>query len=496
MVHITVLNKIGHLGKWSLRNKLGRKASLLWLAALILMALAAMLIWSLSAETPTLTLIHLGKTIENQSKDDLRELKIIAGACKPSNNLYNQERNFSEWTDEDIEIHRLNWQRWLAQEYPKPRYSYKVGNDKMLQNGLPGFFGRGVVISIGKDEHLKFLQASIHFLRLHNCFLPIEVWAFEDEISENIIDAITSLTIPNQAVTFRIADDQRNFAPLTRGDDDLAFHIKMAASINSGFEEILVMDVDVMVLRNPEFLFDTVEYRRNSALFWPDYWKTQDNNPESGILVIHKERSWRALMLNWYLNRNERIREWHRFIHGDKDLFRFSWKATRTPAYFIQHWVTPAGFMANLPNVPEFFCGISMLQHDIEGNILFAHNNLLKHNSLSTFSLTHLPIQYVKRYIPRYNVSIPAWHKPIDAQLENPPEGPVPGSVPAFAGTLGHKATFFTAETMQCMEINVETDPDMPERHTEIVDLNSQFPGLPEQMYRMLVMGEIPDKIV
>lgn len=48
---------------------------------------------------------------------------------------------------------------------------------------------------------------------------------------------------------------------------------KAAAIINSRFNEVLYLDADNSVARNPEYLFEEPMYKERGALFWPDFWK-------------------------------------------------------------------------------------------------------------------------------------------------------------------------------------------------------------------------------
>ncbi|KAI8852768.1 alpha-mannosyltransferase, partial [Chytridium lagenaria] len=206
---------------------------------------------------------------------------------------------------------------------------------------------------------MDFFRLALHYIRKTRCFLPIEVWAFNGELSDNVIHELTAMSQGDQSITVRLADDPKNFVGLARGSDKSGYHIKMSSLANSRFEEVVMLDVDVVPLQNPELLFEMPEYKTGGDLFWPDYWKTRTENPvwkwmglscvdeweqESGMMVVNKRRSWKAIMLNWYLNRNTEIRKWHNFLYGDKDLFRFVWRATNTPTHFIQHWLTPGGF--------------------------------------------------------------------------------------------------------------------------------------------------------
>ncbi|KAJ3106566.1 hypothetical protein HDU96_008197 [Phlyctochytrium bullatum] len=275
---------------------------------------------------------------------------------------------------------------------------------------------RGLVfVARGSDRDLHFLNFAFAELRRVSCFLPVEIWTFADDVSKQRITDLHALGIENQTVTVRFADDERLFAPVRKDNGDHeGYHVKFAAAVNSGFEEIIMMDSDVMALRNPEELFATEEYQETGAVFWPDYWKTSARNPawkwtntackdeweqESGILVIQKRRSWRPLLLAWYLNRSLAIRQWHSFLFGDKDLFRFAWHATRTPFHMVRHHVAPAGHLrVDRNSTNEYFCGVAMLQHSVDGSPFFLHNNLVKYMDPSEFNSTRPPVVVKRQY--------------------------------------------------------------------------------------------------
>ena len=45
------------------------------------------------------------------------------------------------------------------------------------------------------------------------------------------------------------------------------------------FDEFLFLDEDNMLVRDPEYLFDYMEEKNVSALFWPDIWPFYEDNP-------------------------------------------------------------------------------------------------------------------------------------------------------------------------------------------------------------------------
>ncbi|KAJ3107559.1 hypothetical protein HDU97_003864 [Phlyctochytrium planicorne] len=503
--------------------------------------------------TPTGSIDAANSKVADDLEDDDEEdsLPNIAPLpCTSTNNQYYASSDFSPWTDADVDAHRRDWQIWLSSRYVTHYSNFNVASETVERRGLPPYKGRGIVTVFGTDSHFKFFNASVTVLRKLNCSLPIEVWSFANELKLSTLERIRSMSSPEAPIRIRFADDSRNFLPLSRGTVKAAFHSKVAATLNSGFREFLFLDVDVIPLKNPEYLFESVEFRKKGTLFWPDYWKTNSKNPmwrwmnqtcvdeweqESGVMVIDKQRAWKALVLNWYLNRNEKIRKWHRFAWGDKELFRFSWKATGTPVHFIQHWLTPGGFLtpvAGGSRIPVLgglpvasppltssssvqkhpFCGIAMMQHDPKGNVLFAHVNYLKHNGKYFFTEDLPPLRYMKRYKPLFNVNLPEWYVkarggPIKhprepaaihpsrskRRLRDPLPGALPGSLPAFAGTEGARAHNVFPMSYECLDIiDIHTPREGSlekgiDREAEIIDLQTEFPGMPQAVYNMVV---------
>ncbi|RKO93587.1 mannosyltransferase putative-domain-containing protein [Blyttiomyces helicus] len=416
----------------------------------------------------------------------------VAGPCKPSNNDYLlREDDFKKWTDEDIDAKRRDWQSWLSDEFPK-RADYDAVSSGLAAAGRPAMQGRGIVIYIGKPSHLPFLNTSVSMIRRYGCRLPIEVWSFQREFEkQGDRDAIEAMGTPDAPVTYRFAEDPRNYVPMERGKGD-GYHIKVAAIINAGFSDVLALDVDSIPLSNPEFLFDSPEYVENGAIFWPDYWKTHDENPvwrwilwnflilpspepprspttqESGMLVIDKKQSWKALNLLWYVERDDEIRAWHDFVLGDKDLFRFSFRATDTRVYWVQHWIQPGGFLTPDERGIPTFCGIAMVQHAPDGVPLFAHVNFVKHSKKHLFSPSHVPISVIKRYKP-----IP------EADL---PPGPRIGSRMMWGSSRGAKARFIEPPNYTCVDI-VGGKREGLDRETEIFSIDNVNPRFGADLY-------------
>ncbi|KAI8808985.1 mannosyltransferase putative-domain-containing protein [Cladochytrium replicatum] len=320
------------------------------------------------------------------------------GPCRPSNERYQLEPLPEDartlWPVEDILRHRRDWQRWLETTYRKRYASLQRASMHLEQRqGIEGGIqGRGIVIYLATPEQIKFLAGNLALLRKYNCSLPVEVFAFSSEEvwkKPEHRQQVLALNTTEQRVDFRSVENRNDYVTVTRDHDDRGFHIKIAAILNSRFRELIALDVDAFPMRNPEFLFETPEFKENGAITWNDYWKTHKDNPawlwmdqectdeweqESGIIVLDKARSWRALHLTWYLSATEKLRKWHKFLHGDKDIFRFAFRATQTPSHRVRHWLIPGG-----ATFSGFFCGLAMVQPAPDGSLAFAHVNLVKY---------------------------------------------------------------------------------------------------------------------
>ena len=110
----------------------------------------------------------------------------------------------------------------------------------------------------------------------------------------------------------------RVFTPLT-GHLLKAFPYKPAAIISSSFDEVLFLDCDAYVTRDPEDLFLTDPmYAKFGALFFPDAYKTRQHPAvwkvfnttcteheyelDSAAILVNKQRVWNGLYMTKLMN--------------------------------------------------------------------------------------------------------------------------------------------------------------------------------------------------
>lgn len=279
----------------------------------------------------------------------------------------------------DIQKLTENWRKFANELHPY--------NDK--------FEGKGIVICAGGYGYFTCCWVLINTLRNEKkCTLPIQVWYKDDEMSEELMDALRTLDVTCH-----------NISDYTDEDID-GYALKPMAILLSSFKEVLYLDADVVCTINPEQLFDSPEYKEHGAVFWPDFWKTEEDNPiwdileispiemkeqESGQLLIDKERCWKEINLATYFNIHNYA--YYHMLYGDKDTFRFAWMARNTPFYFIDREPSSCGYVDSEGS----FIGHTMIQHSPDGVCLFLHRNLLKWHITDDYNEKW---QMIKRFKP------------------------------------------------------------------------------------------------
>jgi len=232
------------------------------------------------------------------------------------------------------------------------------------------FKGRGIVIPAGGVKYFPCAWVNIRMLRRHGCKLPIELWHLgPEEMPPTMRELLEPFDV---RVVDALEYRQRFPARILRG-----WELKPYAIMHSAFEEVLLLDADNVAVLDPTFFFQTTEYRETGSIFWPDYgrlaptreiWKLtgvayrDEPEFETGQIVIHKRRCWKALALTMWMNEHSDF--WYRFIHGDKETFHLAWRKLGVP------YAMPTRGIERLEKV--------MCQHDFSGRRVFQHRNMAK----------------------------------------------------------------------------------------------------------------------
>ncbi|RHY24194.1 hypothetical protein DYB32_008953 [Aphanomyces invadans] len=293
---------------------------------------------------------------------------------------------------------------------------------------------RGIVMVV-YGKALVPLYATVQYLR-HDLAstLPIEIWYRSDEVNPHNNSVLAAIANLPHVHMREILD------PLAQG-----FYVKPYVIFFSQFRQVLFLDADNLPLHDPAFLFDTPEFKRDGAIFWPDFWHPENtifnvhrgsfvwtllNHPfvdmfeqESGQLVIDRARCERALhLLMFYAFHRIRPQEPIEYsmlddgpvlpvdpnliaalalVWGDKDLFRLAWLKTNTSFYMVERPPGALGVYGRPPmkgdrggftpeddeTLPVRFCGKAMVQYNMGNQSqepLFLHRNTVKLSQTNT----------------------------------------------------------------------------------------------------------------
>ncbi|TMW61350.1 hypothetical protein Poli38472_012541 [Pythium oligandrum] len=270
---------------------------------------------------------------------------------------------------------------------------------------------RGIVMVV-RSSQIERAFAHIQLLRSLGCMLPVELWYFkkerqstfsgdlgakaqeERESHEARIQLLGSKVQElNEAmggaatVTTRVLDTASTQRQLP--------YAKIEAIAQSDFLEVLYIDVEAVTLKNPTYLFDREEFRSTGAIFWPDLFHpvtTQSNiqpasllweyldmpfvdmfEQDSRQLLVHRGMAQKALrLLDLFVSNQPSIFEQLQLVDKDKDLFRLAWLRSKTAFHMVS--VPPSVAGEPFPNAQDRFCGTTVVQHDLEGDMLFMHH--------------------------------------------------------------------------------------------------------------------------
>jgi hypothetical protein len=226
------------------------------------------------------------------------------------------------------------------------------------------------VICGGGIKYFTCAWVCINRLRDLGCDLPIELWHLgAREMTPNMRRLIEPLGV--RCVDALVASGPP--APRPIG----GYQLKAYALLHCSFEEVLLLDADNVPVVNPQFLFETRQFKQWGAIFWPDYGRLSADQPiwqltgveyraewefESGQIVVDKRRCWRPMELALWMNQHSHF--WYRHIHGDKDTFHMAWRKL--------------GIKYAMTTTPCFSLQCTMCQHDFDGRRIFQHRNFEK----------------------------------------------------------------------------------------------------------------------
>lgn len=236
----------------------------------------------------------------------------------------------------------------------------------------PGcFHGQGIVIPGGGINYFPSAWVAVRMLRWLGCNLPIQLW----HLGEPELDSGMRRLMEPWGVECVDGLELLKRYPIRRLG---GWELKAYALLYCSFEEVLLLDADVVPLIDVSKLFEWKEYQATGAIFWPDMDRFAPDHPiweicgvqyqdepqvESSQLLIHKARCWKAVNLALFLNNHSEF--YYNYIYGDKDTFHFAFRKVNQP-YEMPH---------RLERIRRTNC-----HHDFSGKRIFQHRNYDKWN--------------------------------------------------------------------------------------------------------------------
>ncbi|CAF0846526.1 unnamed protein product [Adineta ricciae] len=267
------------------------------------------------------------------------------------------------------------------------------------------FHGRGIVLTVGKYQ-LPFAKVNLEMIQHTRTRLPVQIWYSSQEIQDDdVADLLIIAPQVNLSICCFLQNRCRNitrtwqinsqyvFKPnITSGEQRFAY--KPAAIISSAFAEVLFLDSDAYLTRDPEelFLHDPM-YLHFGTLFFPDahisrqhssVWKLFNTSCgenefelDSAAILVDKRRAWKGLFITKLMNDNYQ-HFYGGISDGDKDTFRFGFRYVNVKYYIVMIPCATGQFNGS------HFCGLTLCKTDsLAQHIYINHIHIFKYEGVS-----------------------------------------------------------------------------------------------------------------
>jgi hypothetical protein len=249
---------------------------------------------------------------------------------------------------------------------------------------------KGIVICTG-NRHFDLALVALKALQILENELPIEV----------VYSTSNDLSLNNQKILKKIFPNIRliDLSLMAFNDSYLklrGWEIKPFAVLASRFEQVILMDADVLFFEKPEILFKNKYFIQTGTLFFYDRPNLRDdiikliqtfssNNSqplpmrtqESGVVLIDKSRVLFGLLSICKLNDyHERKRVTYVYLYGDKDTWWLGLHIINMPYSFLPTMPAAIGQIIKKKN-KTMVCG-RILHFDENNKLIWWNGGMLK----------------------------------------------------------------------------------------------------------------------
>ncbi|UJR25050.1 hypothetical protein I4U23_006410 [Adineta vaga] len=247
------------------------------------------------------------------------------------------------------------------------------------------FHDRGIVLTVGEHQ-LSLVKVNLKMIEHSATQLPVQIWYSSEQIPQNIM--IELLNIAPKVNLSICCFHKAKCQSLTRtwqlnsqyvykpniSNINQGFAYKPAAIISATFVEVLFLDSDAYVVRDPIDLFlSDPMYLQFGALFYPDahisrqhssIWKIFNTSCgknefefDSATILVNKKRVWNGLYITKLMNDHYRY-FYAPISDGDKDTFRLGFRYMNIKYYLVMIPCATGQFNGS------HFCGLTLCKTD------------------------------------------------------------------------------------------------------------------------------------
>jgi hypothetical protein len=248
---------------------------------------------------------------------------------------------------------------------------------------------------------MNFTLVALKALQIIETELPIEV----------IYSTVDDLSFDNQQILKTMFPKVRliDLSSMAFNDSYLklrGWEIKPFAVLASRFEQVLLMDADVLFFEKPEILFKNKYFIQTGTLFfydrpklkekaikWIETFSSNNNQPlpirtqESGVVLIDKSRVLFGLLSICKLNDyQERKRVTYHYLYGDKDTWWLGFHIINMPYSFVPTMTGGIGQIVMDQMNKPMVCG-QILHFDENNTLIWWNGGMLKNRYKSNKDL-------------------------------------------------------------------------------------------------------------
>ena len=284
---------------------------------------------------------------------------------------------------------------------------------------------RGIVIPAGKNNIIFARQAILALRDVLSVTLPITIaFAGNEDLPPDQQQSLLDLR-PDVEMLDIMATLSDKFMSLRKG----AWAVKPFAALASRFEQVILIDADVVFVQPPEILFDHPGYQETGVLFFHERQlekvpgnerqqflevQTKDielldsccekilrgdyrDEQDSGVVVIDKRKLNVLIgLLHTCWQNSAPIRNdiTYKIFYGDKESYWIGMALTKVPYVFEQNWAGIAGELREIDGKKQV-CG-NTISHssDKDRSLIWYNGSLLRDKSRN-----------LKKYmVPQYQI--------------------------------------------------------------------------------------------